>query len=184
MHSSRKICTPPNTYFSQELELRCEVCGHDRVRTERSLAQLPGALIVHLKRFDPVINPSAAQAETDVGSVAANTVAPKSLLLGASGTSRSSSSSASREACGATSVRSTKGSSSRDGGSSGGSAARSGSGFGSRVSYEKLTTPICVPKELDLKRFCTDETANAPTGDLGEVRGEVGTPRLHVLSLV
>ncbi|CAN0096476.1 unnamed protein product, partial [Hapterophycus canaliculatus] len=38
-----------------ELNLLCERCGHDQVRAEHSLAELPGALVLHVKRFKPVL---------------------------------------------------------------------------------------------------------------------------------
>ena len=44
-------------------------------------------------------------------------------------------------------------------------------GVDSEVSFKKLSSPICVPNELNLERFCSNYTANAPTGDLREVRG-------------
>lgn len=51
----------------QELNLRCERCNHDQVRAEHSIAQLPGALVLHLKRFKPVFSSSSTTEENRGG---------------------------------------------------------------------------------------------------------------------
>ena len=174
----------PLVFFSrrQELNLRCERCGHDRVRAEHSLAELPGALVLHIKRFKPVMNtavaaPGAASAKATSSSSSPGIIAS------------SSTSSSPPSAGNPPNAPTAAGDSGGDvatppvavvGGGSTGKSSQSGGSGGSLsyggVSYVKLTAPVSVPLELSLERFCTDFTGNAPPAqglDLGEAVGSL-----------
>ena len=154
------------------LKLRCELCDNDQVQVEHSLAQLPGALILHIKRFSSLVSsPEAATAK--------DAATPKRPSPGALETNSSNANSSSTAA----GVPSTAGSkaelplqevhswSEGSGGRvSDGQSGCSGSGTRGEISYVKLMAPVSIPKELDLERFCSSYTANAPVGELGEVR--------------
>lgn len=51
---------------------------------------------------------------------------------------------------------------------SGDDVAGSSSSCFSGVSYVKMMDPVAVTRELDLGRFCTEFTENAPADDLGQ----------------
>ena len=154
------------------LKLRCELCDNDQVQVKHSLAQLPGALILHIKRFSPSVSSPGAPAAEDA--VTPKRPSPGALETNSSNANRSST---------ADGVPSTAGSKadlplqevhSCSEGSEGRVSDRqsgwNGSGTRGEVSYVKLMAPVSIPKELDLERFCSNYTANAPADELGEVR--------------
>ena len=119
---------------------------------QHSLAQLPGALVLQIKRFKPLVSSSGALGTTNTSSTAD----------GVSSAAGSKADPPLQE------VRSSlEGLGSRV---SGGQSCWSRSGTRGEVSNEKLMAPVSIPTELDLERFCSSSTANAPTDDLGEVR--------------
>ncbi|CBJ26870.1 hypothetical protein Esi_0048_0091 [Ectocarpus siliculosus] len=198
-----------------ELSLRCERCGHDRVRAEHSLAELPGALVLHVKRFKPAASApppppppppkakvveSASEATSPVAGSAKSPLLPPPPPVGRSSIAPAGASAtagvpspeddagcaAAVDAGGSSEgvVASTPpvavvgggstGASSRSGSSGSGvtSGGGGGGGGGGRsyggVSYVKLSSPVSVPLELDLERFCSGYTGNAPAEDLGK----------------
>lgn len=188
----------------QELNLRCERCDHGRVRAEHSLAQLPGALVLHIKRFKPVasslvpatlvpatpplsLTPSPATASSSGGGgggAATGAAAAGDAAAGAGGgdeirdnTTTPSDEGWPKDGNGVNLLG--ESSSGGSGGSGGGGSGGNNSGGGGResdsrseswgVSYVKLTSPVSIPLELDLSRFCTRYTGNPPVDDLGQV---------------
>ncbi|CAM9163083.1 unnamed protein product [Scytosiphon promiscuus] len=184
-----------------ELNLRCERCGHDQVRAEHSLAELPGALILHVKRFKPVLTSSPKAAPKPKPKVAPlhDSASPPEVrprrptCIAATATAAAAGVvDISQEAGGgpaATDVAATDvagdvdggitpppaavvggGSTGESGRSSGGEVDSRGGGLRSYggVSYVKLRTPVAVPLALDLERFCTEYTGNAPSETLGK----------------
>ncbi|CAM9650112.1 unnamed protein product [Ectocarpus sp. 8 AP-2014] len=202
-----------NFFQPSELSLRCERCGHDRVRAEHSLAELPGALVLHIKRFKPaasappppppppppkakVVDSASEATSPAAGSAKSPLLLPPPLppvgrpstapAAGVPSPEDDAGCAATVDAGGSSEgvVASTPpvavvgggstGASSRSGSSGSGatSVTSGGGGGGSRsyggVSYVKLASPVAVPLELDLERFCSGYTGNAPAEDLGK----------------
>lgn len=141
----------------QVLNLKCERCGHDTVCAEHSLAALPGTLVIHIKRFKAVVRPS-----TPPSSV------PTTAVTDLTGMENDSSAATATAASAGAENRESKGASDDGVGVSNGKA--EASSWLAGVSYEKTMERVLVPLQLDLTRFCTEFTGNAPSEDLGQVR--------------
>lgn len=126
---------------------------------------LPGTLVLHIKRFKPVVAlaiPAAAPVPIPLPVVAddpSHVEGDKAIIE----TTTESSDVNDRDIdAGQASAELSQQETGRGGGDV--------SGTTGGVSYVKLKAPVSVPRGLDLERFCTKFTANSPQDDLGKVR--------------
>lgn len=126
---------------------------------------LPGTLVLHIKRFKPVVAlaiPPAAPVpiplpvEADVPSQVEGDKASIATTTESSGVNGR----------GIDDGQVSAEQSQQETGRGGGDDSVTAGG----ISYVKLKAPVSVPRGLDLERFCTEFTANSPHDDLGKVR--------------